>query len=39
MAIYGAIWDRLLLEEPLDARFARDLAKLFEPAPVLSAAR
>ena len=28
MAIYGATWYRLLLDEPLDAPFARDLAAL-----------
>jgi AcrR family transcriptional regulator len=29
MAIYGAVWYRLLLGEPLDAGFAEDLHRLF----------
>jgi AcrR family transcriptional regulator len=29
MAIYGAVWYRLLLDEPLGPAFARDLAALF----------
>ena len=29
MAIYGAVWYRLLLDEPLDAAFAQDLSRLF----------
>ena len=29
MAIYGAVWYRLLLDEPLDAAFAKDLSRLF----------
>jgi len=31
MATYGAVWHRLLLNETLDAAFARDLAGLFMP--------
>jgi AcrR family transcriptional regulator len=31
MAIYGAVWYRLLLSEKLDAAFAHDLAGLFMP--------
>jgi AcrR family transcriptional regulator len=33
MAIYGAVWYRLLLDEPLNAAFARDLAALFVDRP------
>lgn len=29
MAIYGAVWYRLLLDEPLDSAFAADLDRLF----------